>query len=212
MFWKSKQCLHEAQILKKIIDHSKDLRYLSCTVSTSVSTSLRLAYSSSSEQNVYHLCDSVLDGVACRSAWHQRGGGGPTPASRIVPTPDPEQRSYLIALRRPRGSWPCRRVHRASHGESGKTRLQKGVMDGREESRLWHGRVGWEMREWCDSGGVWGCRGRVLGLDEYIFCGPRLGGLGVHHRHLITHSLHSVFKAQHNVIECHTHHLHHPES
>lgn len=120
-------------------DHCKDMHYLFCTVCTFVSTRLGLAHSSPLSRMYI---TSALDRVACGSArrWiraHTRPG----------------EPSYLIALRRPRGPLPRRLVHRARNGESGKTRLQKGVMDGREESRLWHGRVVWEMREWCDSGG-----------------------------------------------------------
>lgn len=52
----------------------------------------------------------------------------------------------------------------------------------------------WENGVTVGAGGRWG---RVLRLDEYIF--------SVHHRRLITHPLHFVFKAPHNVTECHKH-------
>lgn len=72
-------------------------------------------------------------------------------------------------------------------GERQRERLQNGVMNAREEWRLWHGWLMWEMREWFDSG--------VQGVPIRWIYFPRMDSR--RRRHLITHPLHPlVLKAQ----------------
>lgn len=81
----------------------------------------------------------------------------------------------------------------ATDRESGEERLQNGVMNVREERRLWHGWVVWEMREWFDS------REQDVPIRWIYF--PRTDRRL--RRLRITHSLHPLFSG-HNRAKLHS--------
>lgn len=92
------------------------------------------------------------------------------------------------------GCWPeMANAQTATDRESGEERLQNGVMNVREERRLWHRWVVWEMREWFDS------REQDVPIRWIYF--PRTDRRL--RRLRITHSLHPLFPG-HNRAKLHS--------
>lgn len=125
----------------------------------------------------------------------------------IVSTPDLEERSCSYSAEKNLAALRCADscTERATERVERQDYKKEWWMEGR--SRGYDTAGSYERWENGVTVGVVGCRSRGLQLDEYIFCRASRGGVVVQHRHLITHPLHFVFKAQRNIIDCHTHTL-----